>query len=145
MSVAEEGNRVTVHFESRRPDGTIGETSYDDEPVVTVLGAGTINPAFDAALHGMRIGEKKTITLSAKQAYGEYKKRLIFKLKRKKLNLVDEPEEDQIVRITLPNGNRTLVTVLSVTKTTIVVDANHPLAGEDLTYQLEVLGIEKDS
>ena len=143
MPFAEKGDFITVHFESRRPDGTVAESSYDDEPITAVLGTGTINPAFDAALCGMQAGERTTVTLSAKQAYGEFKKRLIFKLKRKSLNLIDEPEEDQIVRISLPGGKRTLVTVLSVTKTTIVVDANHPLAGEDLTYQLELVEIEK--
>lgn len=145
MPLAEEGDLVTIHFESRRPDGTIAETTYDDKPITAVLGAGTINPAFDTALRGMRVGETTTVSLPAKQAYGEYKKRLIFKLKRKSLNLLDEPTEDQIVRITLPNGKKTLVTVLSVTKTTLVVDANHPLAGEDLTYRLELVGIEKRS
>jgi len=145
MPFAEEGDLVTVHFESRRPDGTVAETTYDDEPITVVLGAGTINPAFDAALRGMQEGETTTVSLPAKQAYGEYKKRLIFKLKRKILNLPEEPEEDQIVRISLPNGKKSLVTVLSVTKTTIVVDANHPLAGEDLTYQLEVIDIGKKS
>lgn len=145
MPFAEEGDRVTVHFESRRPDGTVAETSYNEEPITAVLGAGTINPAFETALCGMQKGEMTTVTLTAKQAYGEYKKRLIFTLKRKILNLPEEPEEDQIVRISLPNGKKSLVTVLSVTKTTIVVDANHPLAGEDLTYRLELIGIEKKS
>jgi peptidylprolyl isomerase len=138
---ARQGDTVLVHFDGRLEDGTVAESSRDGEPERVAIGTGMINPAFEEALVGMRPGERVTVPLTAKQAYGPYKKRLVFKLKRRRLNLTTEPEPGQWVRVTLPSGQSSLVTVTAVTATGITVDANHPLAGEDLTFELELVAI----
>ena len=138
---ARQGDAVLVHFDGRLEDGTVAESSRDGEPERVVIGEGAINPAFEEALVGLRPGERVTVPLPAERAYGTYKKRLVFKLKRKRLDLKTEPEPGQWVRVTLPTGQSSLVTVKAVGKTSITVDANHPLAGEDLTYELELVAI----
>lgn len=138
---ARRGDTVLVHFDGRLGDGTVIDTSRDGEPQRVVIGEGAINPAFEEALVGRRPGERVTVPIPAKQAYGPYKKRLIFRLKRKQLNLTTEPEAGQWVRITLPSGQSSLVTVKEVKATNIIVDANHPLAGKDLSFELELVAI----
>lgn len=138
---ARQGDVVLVHFDGRLGDGTVAESSREGEPERVVIGEGAINPAFEGALVGRRPGERVTVPLTAEQAYGPYKKRLVFKLKRKRLNLKTEPEPGQWVRVTLPSGQSSLVTVKEVKATSIIVDANHPLAGEDITYELELVAI----
>jgi len=146
MKKAQNGNRVLVHFTSTLDDGTIAETSLDREPDTVTIGEGQINPAYQEALIGMTEGESKKIFLPVKKAYGKYRKKLVFKLKRKNLNLnlPDEPEPGQVVRLSLPTGQKSLVTIKEVTKTILTVDANHPLAGKDLWYEIKLVQIVED-
>lgn len=130
------GDTVHVHFIARLDDGTAIEASDADAPVVAVLGAGTINPAFDEALREMEEGESRVITLPPEKAYGKYNKRLVFRLKRKKLDLIGEPKEGDLVRMGLPDGKRALVTVLAIDEKKVTIDANHPHAGETIHYTL---------
>ncbi|MEA2034181.1 MAG: FKBP-type peptidyl-prolyl cis-trans isomerase [Euryarchaeota archaeon] len=146
MKKAQKGNRVLVHFTSTLNDGTIAETSLDREPDQVTIGEGLINPAFEEALIGMTEGESKKIFLPVKKAYGKYRKKLVFKLKRKNLNLnlPDEPEPGQVLRLSLPTGQKSLVTVKEVTTTILTVDANHPFAGKDLWYEIKLVQIAED-
>jgi hypothetical protein len=104
-----------------------------------------INPAFEEALIGMAPGETRTIVLPAEKAYGPYRKKLVFRLKRRDLNLPEEPVPGGTARISLKNGRSSLVTVLKADAKTVTVDANHPLAGKDLTFSITLLGIRKGS
>lgn len=130
------GDTVFVHFIARRDDGTVIEESEADHPVEAVLGTGTINFAFDEALREMEEGETRTITLPPEKAYGKYNKRLVFRLKRKKLDLKDEPQEGDIVKLGLPGKKKALVTVLAIDEKKVTIDANHPHAGETIHYTL---------
>jgi len=130
------GDTVHVHFIARLDDGTIIEDSEADTPVVAVLGEGRINPAFDEALRDMNTGESRIITLPPEKAYGRYNKRLVFKLKRKKLDLKGDPKEGDFVKISLPDGKKALVTVRAIDEKKVTIDANHPHAGETIHYTL---------
>ncbi|MCQ1539551.1 peptidylprolyl isomerase [Methanocalculus taiwanensis] len=130
------GDTVHVHFIAQLDDGTVIEESDADAPVVAVLGAGTMNPAFDEALREMGKGESRTITLPPEKAYGKYNKRLVFKLKRTKLDLIGDPNEGDFVRVSLPGGKKALVTVLAIDEKNVTIDANHPHAGETIHYTL---------
>lgn len=135
------GNIVLVHFTSRTDDGEIFETSKETEPHEIKIGEGKINPVFEDLLLGMNPGEKKEITLSAENAYGGYKRRLVFKMRKSGLNFKYDPKQGDIVTIKLPTGQSSFVKVLEINKKTIKVDANHPMAGKDLTYELELVDI----
>ncbi|QSZ67774.1 peptidylprolyl isomerase [Methanofollis aquaemaris] len=134
MERAAEGDVVLVEYTGTLEDGTVFDRS--DEPQEVTIGEGTINPAFEEALIGMAPGETKTIFLPAKKAYGPYKMRLVFRIRRKKLNLPEDPVPGGMARVSLKNGKSSLVTVKEVSKHWVVVDANHPLAGKDLTFCL---------
>lgn len=136
MKHPETGDTVFVHFIARLDDDTVIEESETDRPVEAVLGAGTINPSFDEALREMEEGESKTITLPPEKAYGRYNKRLVFRLKRKKLDLRGNPHEGDLVRVGLPGGKNALVTIRAIDETKVTIDANHPHAGETIHYTL---------
>ena len=135
------GDVVIVHFTSKTSDETVFETSKDDEPLKIKIGEGKINPAFEEALLGMNPGEKKEVLLPADKAYGEYKKRLVFKMRKSGLNLKCDPKPGDIVTIKLPTGQSSLVKIIEITTKSIKVDANHPMAGKNLIYELELIDI----
>lgn len=141
MERAARGDTVRVTYVGTREDGTVFDRS--EEPQEIVIGEGTVNPAFEEALVGMAPGETKAVFLPAEEAYGPYRKRLVFKLKRKNLNLPGEVIPGGIARISLKNGKNSLVTIRDVTEKWVTVDANHPLAGHDLTFALTLVGIER--
>ncbi len=141
MKEAEKGDRVIVHFTSRTSHGKIFEESDKKEPLEIIIGDGSVNPAFEEALIKMKPGDKKEILLCAKKAYGEYKKRLVFKLRKSGLNLLCDPKPGDMVLIKLPTGQKSLVSVVEVTAKSIKVDANHPMAGEDMIYEIELVDI----
>ncbi|MBP2132678.1 FKBP-type peptidyl-prolyl cis-trans isomerase 2 [Methanomicrobium sp. W14] len=132
---------ILVRFTSRTPDGEIFESSEDGDVQKICLGEGRINPVFEKAFTGMKPGEKKEVVLTADKAYGEYKKRLVFKLRKSGLNLTCDPKPGDLVTIKLPTGQKSLVKILDITTKSIKVDANHPMAGKDLIYELELVEI----
>ena len=142
MSVAESGDTLQVHFISKRPDGEIFEDTRTGEPVTFTLGKKQINPAFEEALIGKSEGETATIVLPPEKAYGKYLKRLVIPIKRKKLRLDSEPSPGDIITVEVFD-RLCKVTVADVTDTKIIVDANHPLAGETMTYEITVVAIVK--
>lgn len=128
---------LLLHFTSRRPDGEIFEDTRSGQPVQVTLGKKQINPAFEDALIGKTEGETITVTLPPEKAYGKYRKRLVVTLKRHKLHLEHEPVPGEIIRVEVLK-KPCLVTVTGVTSTSITVDANHPLAGETITYTITI-------
>lgn len=142
MSVAESGDTLQVHFTSKRPDGDIFEDTHAREPVTFILGKKQINPAFEEALMGKSEGDTVTVVLLPEKAYGKYLKHLIIPIKRKKLRLSREPLPGDIITVEVFD-RLCKVTVAEVTDTKIIVDANHPLAGETITYEITVIGIVK--
>lgn len=106
MTLPQSGDTVYVHFTARLDDGIVIEESEDGAPFEAVLGAGTINPAFDEALRTLTEGESTTITLPPEKAYGKYNTRLVFKLKRKRLDLKGNIQEGSLVRVTLLRGRK---------------------------------------
>lgn len=142
MSFVGSGDTLQVHFISKRPDGEIFENTHTTEPVTFTIGKKQINPAFEEALLGKNEGEMVTVILSPEKAYGKYLKRLVIPINRKKLRLEHEPEPGDIITVDVFD-RPCKVTVVDVTATKITVDANHPLAGETLTYEITIMKITK--
>ena len=141
MNTVCEGDKILVRFSSRTKEGETFESPEDREPETVTVGEGKINPEFDKALIGMLPGEKKTVELPAEKAYGKYRKSLVLRLKRKKLELTEEPEPGKYLKISLNEKEAGFAKVVKIAGSYIVVDANHPMAGEDMVYELEVADI----
>ncbi len=135
------GDSVQVHYTGSLSDGTVFDSSEGREPLSFVIGDGTMISGFDAAVRGMEVGETKTFTIPAAEAYGDYREDLVVVLAR------DEFEEDLEVgeRVSLQNvtsGDMINFIVTEISDTEVTLDANHPLVGEDLIFEIELVALE---
>ena len=140
MAPVTDGDTLLLHFTSTRPDGEVFEDTRSGEPVRVTLGANQINPLFEEALMGGEPGETVTVVLPPEKAYGKFRRKLVVTIKRTKLTLDHEPVVGEFVKVEVM-GKPCLVTVLDVDEKCITVDANHPLAGETITYAITVAAI----
>jgi FKBP-type peptidyl-prolyl cis-trans isomerase 2 len=134
------GSTVTVQYKLFSVDNRLLYES--EEPLTFTVGEDDILPAFEANLMGLSAGDKHRFTLSPEEAYGAYQEELVFTLSRQQL--MDDGEDimpGQTLTLFTPEGESIMVTVLDVTDNTIKVDANHPLAGQTLIYEVEVLNV----
>jgi peptidylprolyl isomerase len=144
-SGAAEGDSVQVHYTGTLDDGTVFGSSVGGEPLTFVIGDGTMIAGFDEAVRGMEVGEIKTVTIPAAEAYGEYREDLVVVLDRDELE--EKLEEDLAVGGSVPLRNAATnevvyFTVVEISDTEVTLDANHPLAGQDLTFEIELVAIE---
>jgi peptidylprolyl isomerase len=140
VPVAKNGDTVQVDYTGKLTDGTVFDSSVGKEPLKFVLGDGQMIPGFDKAVLGMKAGEKKTFTIPAAEAYGPYDARLVKEISTKQLPAGMTVEVGQQLQST-QNGNTVVVTVTKVVGDNITIDANHPLAGKDLIFNIELLKI----
>ena len=135
--IAETGDTVKVHYTGRLQDGTVFDTSVGSNPLEFTLGQGQLIPGFELAVTGMQVGESKTVTIPVDEAYGQRRDELIFEAERDELPADIEPE----VGMQLPTSQG-VVTIIEVSEATVKIDANHPLAGHDLIFDIELIEIE---
>jgi len=137
------GDTVTLHYKGTLDDGTEFDSSYErGEPIQVITGAGQLIEGFDNALTGMAAGETKTFTLSPAEAYGERDDAATTTLSREVFPEELELTEGMTLPLAGPNGQPFLATVTEVTDSDIVADLNHPMAGKNLTFQVEVLTVD---
>jgi peptidylprolyl isomerase len=135
------GDRVQVHYTGKLSDGTIFDSSKDREPLAFIIGDGTMITGFDEAVRGMEVGEIKTVTIPAAEAYGPYREDLVVILPREEL--AEELEVGQKVPLqNVTSGEMVNFTVIEITDTEVTLDANHPLAGQDLIFEIRMVSIE---
>ncbi|MFN4147336.1 MAG: peptidylprolyl isomerase [Runella sp.] len=142
MQQAKAGDTVHVHYKGTLTDGTLFDSSEGREPLTFQLGSGMVIPGFDQGITGMAIGDKKTVQIPVEEAYGPAQEELIFPFERAMLP-DDIPFEVGMQLNMHQDGNPQpiAVTVVQVTDTQVVVDANHPLAGQDLIFDIELVAI----
>ncbi|GAB6057430.1 FKBP-type peptidyl-prolyl cis-trans isomerase [Desulfonatronum parangueonense] len=140
MTQAQTGNNVKVHYTGRLDNGQVFDSSADRDPLEFTLGQGQLISGFEKAVTGMQVGDKKTVTIPAEDAYGTRQEELLFSVERAQLPDHIQPEVGQQLQVS-QDGQATVVTVAELTDTTITLDANHPLAGENLTFDLEVVEV----
>jgi len=141
MARAESGNTVRVRYTCKLDDGTVLHSSADSKPLEFKIGDERIIPAFEQAVIGMNPGETKTTTIPSAEAYGPYSQELLKTISREALPAGLEPEVGQRLSLTKPDGEGISVTVVDISGSGITVDANHPLAGQDLTFDIELIEI----
>ena len=139
---AKNGDTVQVNYTGKLADGTVFDSSVGREPLEFTLGAGQVIPGFEKAVFGMKVGEKKTVTIPVDEAYGPRRDDLVGELPREKLPSGLTPEVGQQLVMTRPDGAKVIVTITSVSDNTVMIDANHPLAGKDLTFEIELVKIK---
>jgi len=141
MSQAAQGKTVRFHYTGSLADGTVFDSSIEREPLQVTLGAGQVIPGVDQALTGMAPGDDKTVTLAAEEAYGPHREELIHQVGRERLSPEMKVEVGDRLEGTDATGKRLHLTVVEVTDEAVKLDANHPLAGEDLTFELKLVEI----
>ena len=154
MRKAQQGDRVKVNFTGKLDDGTVVDASIDccedegceDEgcdcetgPAEFTIGDEEVVPGMEKALIGMAPGEKKTVRLTCEEAYGERDEEMVMEVERSEIPEEIAPEIGQTLELTDEEGEAFLVTVTDITDTEVVLDANHPLAGIDITYEIELV------
>ena len=141
---AKNGDVVQVDYTGTLEDGTVFDTSTSvgREPLEFTLGEGQMIPGFEQAVLGMKVGESKTVTIPADEAYGQYSDDLVVVVNREDLPAGLDPEVGEQLQGPRPDGGTGVCTVTNVTNTTITVDFNSPLAGKNLTFEIKLLSIQ---
>lgn len=142
MAQAKSGDTVSVHYTGTLDDGTVFDSSQNREPLVFTIGSGQVIPGFEQAVVGMQPGETRETKIESKQAYGEHTDDLVFDVDREQLPSDISPSVGDQYQMRQPDGQTVIVTVQDVTSEQVTFDANHPLAGKDLTFDIELVSID---
>ena len=133
--------KVKVHYTGRRVDGTVFDSSRDKEPFTVPLGRKRVIHGFEDALKDMAVGDTREVTIPPEKAYGPYREELVTEVDRSMFSENLELREGQPLQIKSPDGIVTAVHVKKVGEEKVTLDANHPLAGETLVFDIEVIEI----
>jgi len=138
---AQVGDRVTVHYTGRLTDGTEFDSSAGQEPLEVVLGAGRVIPGFENAIVGMQTGESRTVTIPVEEAYGPHSEELVLSVPRNRLPEDLSPEIGMQLQMQQADGGLVDVLITSLDEQNITLDANHPLAGQALVFDIRLVTI----
>jgi peptidylprolyl isomerase len=141
MTTAKSGDKVRIHYTGTLDDGTEFDTSAGREPLEFALGGGQVIEGFDDAVDGMTVGESKSVRIPAEQAYGERHDQLVQEVPKTALPDEIEPAVGMQLQSRSPEGHVMNLVVTEVADETITVDGNHPLAGQALTFAIELVEI----
>jgi len=141
MSQAKSGDTVKIHYTGTLEDGEEFDSSVGREPLEFALGSGQVIPGFDNAVDGMTVGESKTVTLPAAEAYGDRHDQLVQEVPRTALPEDMTPEVGMQLQSQNPDGQIMNLVVIEVGVESVTLDGNHPLAGKDLTFAIELVEI----
>ena len=140
MTHPQSGDTITVHYIGRLDDGRIFASSKPQGPLELTVGEDTLLPAVEEALTRMEPGEERTVTIPVERAYGPYEPELVIAVNREEFPKDVEPEVGQ--KLTVRQGDATIVvTIADVSDEQVTIDANHPLAGQNLTFELELVEV----
>jgi peptidylprolyl isomerase len=142
MSQVKENDTVRVHYTGKLKDGQVFDSSLDREPLEFTLGQGMLIPGFENAVIDMKVNEKKTIEIPVSEAYGDVNKDLFHKVEKAQLPETIIPEVGLGLVSKDPNGNEHQFRIAEVKDDHIIVDGNHPLAGHELIFDLELVDIK---
>ena len=142
MSKAKDGDTVKVHYTGTLKDGSVFDTSAEREPLEFKLGEGQLIPGFEKAVIGMEEGDSTTVDIPVEEAYGEAREDLIINVPKDQLPEDVEPEVGMQLQVNQPDGQPVPVRVAEISDEELTLDANHPLAGKDLSFEIEVVEIK---
>ena len=142
MKTVEENDQVALHYTGTLSNGETFDSSEGRDPLSFEVGSGQVIPGFDKAVRGMKVDESKKFTIPSAEAYGEPNEELVYEVPRVSIPAELKPHEGQRLVSNLEDGRQIPVTVTKVAEDTITLDANHPLAGKDLTFDIKIVSID---
>ncbi len=143
MTQVKDGDTVKIHYTGRLDDGTTFDTSADNDPLEFTVGSHDVIAGMESAVVGMEPGDEKTITIPSDEAYGPYHDEMVVVVDRSEFPEEMAIEVDQQLSVMLEDDQSIIVTVTEITDDGVTLDANHPLAGEDLTFDIQLVEIVK--
>jgi len=141
MTTAKKGDTVRVEYVGTLDDGTVFDSSKGGDPLEFTLGEGTVIPGFESAVEGMEVGDTLTTTIEASDAYGVADPRLRVNVPHDRFPDDIDPQVGQYLQVTQQDGTTIPVTVAEVAEEAVTLDANHPLAGQDLTFEITLVSV----
>lgn len=142
MSTVKSGDKVAIHYTGTLTDGTTFDSSDGRDPLEFEVGSGMIIPGLDVALPGMEVGEKKVVKIDAADAYGPVNPEMRQAIPRDGIPEDIPLEKGVQLQMQTPDGQAMPVTVVDLDEATVTLDANHPLAGKDLQFDIELVKID---
>jgi peptidylprolyl isomerase len=141
MTKAKKGDAVKIHYTGRLQDDSVFDSSSGREPLQFSIGKGQVIPGFEDAVTGMMVGEKKTVEIPCDKAYGKRDPSMVMVVERQHVPAEINPEVGQRLEMGGPSGELIVVNVIEINDENITLDANPPLAGEDLVFDIELVEI----
>jgi len=142
MKVAK-NNEVHIHYTGKLDDGTVFDSSEGKEPLTFVAGSGMVIKGFDNAVMDMKKGEKKSFKVPSAEAYGDHKKEMVITMPKEKIPNNEKLEEGKHILLGTPDGQQFPAKVDKVAEKEVTLDMNHPLAGKNLNFDIEVVDIKE--
>jgi peptidylprolyl isomerase len=142
MTQAKPGDQVSIHYTGKLEDGTVFDSSRDRDPLEFSLGSGQVIPGFEAAVLGMALGESKTEVIPAENAYGPYRDEMVMVVDRQQIPTDIPLDLGLQLQLQGPDGQLVPVLVTDMSEQEVTLDANHPLAGETLIFDIELVSIQ---
>ncbi len=143
MEIVEDGSKVKVHYTGKLQDGSVFDSSEGKDPLEFVIGAGQMIKGFEEGVMGMKVGEKKTIEIPADKAYGQRDESRTGEYPRENIPEGTTLSVGAKMVLKSPDGNVGIAVIKEIKDDVVVLDLNHPLAGQDLIFEIEVVSIEK--
>ncbi len=141
MGQAKSGDTVVINYTGKLDDGKVFDTSIGRDPLKFTIGDGQVIQGFEDAVIGMSPGESKTFKILADKAYGQHREEMVLPVERKRFPENVIPEIGQSFQVNQPDGRMITFTVIDVTEALVTLDANHHLAGKDLTFAIQLMEI----
>lgn len=145
MQEVKKGDTVKVHYRGRLADGSTFDSSEGRQPLEFEVGSGMVIKGFDDGVTGMKVGDKKTVSIPAEQAYGAVQKEMIIEFPKADFPKEIEPELGMTLNMHSENGQEIPVVISAIQDDTITLDANHPLAGKELIFDIELVDMKGKS
>lgn len=142
MSEVKKGDKVKVHYTGKLTDETIFDSSREREPIEFTVGAGQMIEGFDNAVVGMKIGDTKVVEIPSDKAYGPKRDEAIITINKNQLGEGLDPQVGMQLEATQPDGRKQILVIQEVKGEEIVLDGNHPLAGKELIFDIEVVEVQ---
>ncbi|MEX1063064.1 MAG: peptidylprolyl isomerase [Balneolaceae bacterium] len=141
MSKVKDGDTVKVHYTGSLEDGSVFDSSQDKEPLEFTIGSGQLIPGFEKAVEGMDEGDSTKVTIPSDEAYGEPREDLVISVPKENLPDDVEPEIGMQLQVNQPDGQAVPVRITDIAEEDIKLDANHPLAGKDLVFEIKLVEV----
>jgi len=145
MTSTKPGDAIKIHYTGTFDDGTVFDSSTGSDPIAITIGNGEVIPSFEKALEGMTIGEKKRIHIPAADAYGEYYPEYVQEFERSQITSDGELKVGMEINAKTAEGHSFVLLITAINGDKVTVDGNHPMAGKDLNFELELVAIDSQA